>query len=112
MSIKAKQVAGVTTLVVVVVAVMSAWHMSTVTRLRMQEAQSVAQVLADAIFQRIFDVVNRGLAIRTRRFSRTPASRTILNSGIASKPAARYGLSAAIVRPDGRVIRSRWTDLG
>ncbi len=60
MSIKAKQVAGVTTLVVVVVAVMSAWHMGTVTRLRLQEAQSVAQVLADAIFQRIFDVVKPG----------------------------------------------------
>ena len=106
MSIKAKQVAGVTTLVVVVVAVMSAWHMSTVTRLRMQEAQSVAQVLADAIFQRIFDVVQPGTRDPYEAIQQDPGLTTILNSGIASKPAARYGLSAAIVRPDGRVIRA------
>jgi signal transduction histidine kinase len=105
-SIKAKQVAGVATLVVVVVAVMSAWHMSTVTRLRLQEAQSLAQVLADAIFQRVFDVVQPGTRDPYEAIQQDPGLMTILNSGIASKPATRYGLSAAIVRPDGRMVRA------
>ena len=45
--------------------------MVTVTRLRLQEAQSVAQLLADAMFQRVFDVTNAGPRIRTRPSSRT-----------------------------------------
>ena len=70
-----------TTLVVVVVAVMSAWHMVTVTRLRLQEAQSVAQVLADAMFQRVFDVVNAGPRDPYEAIQQDGGLRTILNSG-------------------------------
>jgi signal transduction histidine kinase len=104
LSIKAKQVAGVTTLVVVVVAVMSAWHMVTVTRLRLQEAQSVAQLLADAMFQRVFDVVNAGPRDPYEALQQDSGLRTILNSGIGSAPAVRYVLYAAVVGPDGRAV--------
>ena len=104
MSIKAKQVAGVTTLVVVVVVVMSAWHMVTVTRLRLQEAQSVAQVLADSMFQRVFDVVNAGPRDPYQAIQQDGGLRTILNSGIGSAPAIRYVLYATVVGPDGRAV--------
>jgi signal transduction histidine kinase len=59
-SIKAKQVAGVTTLVVVVVAVLSAYHLATLTRLRLQDTVSRGEVLANAIFLRAADVVAQG----------------------------------------------------
>jgi signal transduction histidine kinase len=103
-SIKAKQVAGVATLVVVIVAVMSAWHMSTVTRLRLQEAQSVAQLLADAIYQRVFDIVNAGPRDPYAAIQQDGGLRAILNSGLASAPATRYVLYAAVVKPDGEVV--------
>ena len=51
MSIKAKQVAGVTTLVVVVVAVLSAYHLATLTQLNLQDTASRGEVLAQAIFR-------------------------------------------------------------
>jgi len=49
MSIKAKQVAGVTTLVVAVVAVLSAYHLATLARLSLQETASRGEMLAQAI---------------------------------------------------------------
>ena len=57
MSIKTKQVAGVTTLVVVVVAVLSAYHLTTLARLSLQETSSRGEMLARAIFQRAREVV-------------------------------------------------------
>ena len=46
MSIKAKQVAGVTTLVVLVVAVLSAYHLATLARLRLEDSEERGQMLA------------------------------------------------------------------
>ena len=57
MSIKAKQVAGVTTLVVVVVAIMSAYHLATLARFSLQETASRGEMLGQAIFQRAREVV-------------------------------------------------------
>ena len=102
-SIKAKQVAGVTTLVVVIVAVMSAWHMVTVTRLRLQEAQSVAQMLADAIYQRVFDIVNAGHRESVPAIQQDGGLRAILNSG-SGRRRRRYVLYAAVVEPDGQAV--------
>jgi signal transduction histidine kinase len=56
-SIKAKQVAGVTTLVVVVVAVLSAYHMATLARLSLEETASRGEMLAQAISLRAREVV-------------------------------------------------------
>jgi signal transduction histidine kinase len=104
LGIKAKQVAGVTTLVVLVVLAMSAWHMMTVARLRLQEAQSVAQLLADAVYQRIFDVVNAGPTEPYAALQQDGGLRTILNSSVGSTPSSRYVLYAAIVNPDGVAV--------
>ena len=61
MSIKAKQVAGVTTLVVVVVAVLSACHLAHAgAAAAARKRQSRGELLADAIFQRAADVVAHG----------------------------------------------------
>lgn len=103
-SIKTRQVAGVATLVVVVVAVMSAWHMATVTRLRLQEAQSVAQLLGDTIFQRVFDVVDAGPRDPYAAIQQDAGLRAILNAVVVSNPATRYVLYAAVVAPDGRSV--------
>ena len=56
MSIKAKQVAGVTTLVVVIVGILSAWHLATLARTSLEETQLRGQMLALAIFQRAREV--------------------------------------------------------
>ena len=57
MSIKAKQVAGVTSLVVVVVMALSAYHMATLVRLNLEDTASHGQMLANAIFHRAKQVV-------------------------------------------------------
>jgi hypothetical protein len=51
-SIKAKQVAGVTSLVVAVVMALSAYHMTTLARLNIEDTASRGQMLKNAIFQR------------------------------------------------------------
>src|SRR6476620_9253620 len=56
MSIKGRQVAGVTTLVVFIVAVLSAFHLATLARLSLAESQSRGDLLLHAIFQRARDV--------------------------------------------------------
>ena len=71
--IKAKQVAGVTTLVVVVVLGLSAYHLATLARLSLQETASRGEMLAQAIFQRARQVVAEGAPIRTRRCAPTAA---------------------------------------
>ena len=58
MSIKSRQVAGVTSLVVVIVAALSAYHLATLTRLSLEETVSRADLLRQAIFQRARDVVS------------------------------------------------------
>jgi len=94
----------VTTLVVVVVLVMSTWHMVTVTRLRLQEAQSVAQLLADAMFQRVFDVTNAGPQDPYQAIQQDDGLKAIINAGLGSAPAVRYVLYATIVGPDRKAV--------
>jgi signal transduction histidine kinase len=104
-SIKAKQVAGVTTLVVIVVIVMSAWHMSTVTQLRLEETRSGAQQLADAMFQRVTAVA----AAHPTPSEAYPdiredgGLRSILDSTFTSE-ASRNVLYAAVVDPKGLAL--------
>ncbi|HUR96061.1 MAG TPA: ATP-binding protein [Gemmatimonadales bacterium] len=93
-----------TTLVVVVVLVMSTWHMVTVTRLRLQEAQSVAQLLADAMFQRVFDVTNAGPPEPYSAIQQDDGLKAIINTGLGSAPAVRYVLYTTVVGPDGKAV--------
>ena len=57
MSIKSRQVAGVTSLVVVIVAVLSAFHLVALARLSLQESASRGDLLRQSIYQRARDVV-------------------------------------------------------
>ncbi len=98
MSIKARQVAGVTTLVGVVVAVLSALHLATLARLSLQETESRGQMLSNAIFQAAREARGPGImeALRTDR-----GVRSILESSIGYSPNVTY---AAIVDPDGKAV--------
>ena len=103
MSIKAKQVAGVTTLVVIVVAAMSAWHMATLARLSLQQTSSRAQLLKDAIFHRTAAVVNAtaGSGDPYAALQQDGGIRSILEASIGYSENVLY---AAIVKPDGTVV--------
>jgi hypothetical protein len=57
LSIKAKQVAGVTTLVVGIVAILSGYHLSTLSRFLLEETASRAELLSQALYQRAFEVM-------------------------------------------------------
>src|SRR5215831_7258960 len=57
MSIKSRQVAGVTTLVVLIVTALSAYHLATLARLSLQETAARGELLKQAIFQRAREVV-------------------------------------------------------
>ncbi|HEX2457658.1 MAG TPA: ATP-binding protein [Vicinamibacterales bacterium] len=101
MSIKAKQVAGVTTLVVLVVLAMSAWQMTTLTRLRIGETRAGAKLLADAIFQRATAVVKDAPADPYAALQSDGGLRSILEAGIGYSPNVLY---VAIVKPDGTAV--------
>ena len=101
MSIKAKQVAGVTTLVVLVVAALSAYHLAMIARLSFEDTASRGDMLAHAIFQRAKEVVGEGgtdpyAALRADR-----SIRSLLESSTAYFPNVTY---AAIVNKDGAVV--------
>jgi len=57
LSIKSRQVAGVTSLVVIIVAALSAYHLATLARLSLEETASRGSLLSQAIFQRARQVV-------------------------------------------------------
>jgi signal transduction histidine kinase len=104
-SIKAKQVAGVTTLVVAVVLAMSGWQMSTLMRLRLEQTQSSAQLLSDAIFQRVYGVAASAPADPYRALREDGGLRSILLASIApSNPDGQNILYTAVVGPDGVAI--------
>ncbi len=63
-----------TTLVVVVVAAVSAYHVATLVRLNFEETAVARQMLAQAIFQRAKEVVAQGRTIPTKRSAATAAS--------------------------------------
>ncbi len=80
---KSRQVAGVTTLVLFIVAVLSAFHLATLARLSLNESASRGDLLRQAIFQRARDVAPRAAA----------------STGPASDPAAAY----AALQKDGGI---------
>jgi signal transduction histidine kinase len=102
LSIKAKQVAGVTGLVVLVVFVMSGWQMATLLQLRLEQTQTSARQLADVIFQRVYDVVSAEPADPQRALREDSGIRSILLASIApANPQGQNILYAAVVGPDG-----------
>jgi signal transduction histidine kinase len=84
LGIKGKQVLGVTSLVGAVVVILSVLHLSRVASVSLDESRARAELVANAIFHRAFDVVARGgdpyTALRA-----DPGLRSLLESSLFSK---------------------------
>ncbi len=100
MSIKAKQVAGVTTLVVSIVAILSGYHLSTLSRFLLAETESRAELLSQALFQRAFSVVRERPTDPYVALQQDGGIRAILESSAY----AENVIYAAIVNPSGQPI--------
>jgi methyl-accepting chemotaxis protein len=99
MSIKSRQVAGVTTLVVVIVSALSSYHLATLARLSLQESASRGELLRHAISQRAGEVplgADPYTALRE-----DGGIRSILQSSVGYSPNVVY---AAIVNNDGIAV--------
>jgi signal transduction histidine kinase len=105
MSIKSRQVAGVTTLVVLIVIALSAYHLATLARLSLQESAARGELLRQAIFQRAREVVPAAkdpyAALRE-----DGGIRSLLQSSVGYSPNVTY---AAIVDRDGVAVAHSFT---
>ena len=99
LSIKTKQVAGVTAIVGLAVIVLSAFYLSSLTRVRLQESRARGELLANAIFHRAQAVVSSGLDPATALAS-DAGLQSILESN-AYSPQLTY---AYIVDRQGKAI--------
>ena len=107
MSIKARQVLGVTVLVGLVVAVLSAVHLATLARLSMDETASRGELLANAVFQRAREVVP-GTSDPYAALRQDPGLRSILESSIAYSKNVTY---AAVVDTQGVAVAHSFRSL-
>jgi signal transduction histidine kinase len=108
-SIKSRQVAGVTSLVVIIVAALSVFHLSTLARLSTQETASRGELLKLAIFERAREVVSTAKDPYTA-LRQDATIRLLLNSSIGYSPDVTY---AAITDKDGiAVAHSRTSEEG
>jgi signal transduction histidine kinase len=107
-SIKAKQVAGVTTLVVVIVAILSAYHLATLARLSLGDAAARGEMLAQAVFQRAHGVSREAGGDPYKALRDDGGVRAILQSAIGYSPTVLY---AAIVNPEGIAIAHSFLSL-
>ena len=108
MSIKAKQVAGVTTLVVLVVAALSAYHLSTLARLSLTDAAERGKMLAAAVFQRSHEVVRQAGGNPYQALREDGGVRSLLESSIGYGPSVLY---AAIVDTKGVAVAHAFPSL-
>jgi len=98
LSIKAKQVAGVTALVVLVVAGMIAVQIASLTRLRIDETASRAKSLKEAMLHRAAGVVREaGMTDPYVAIRNDSGMRSILESAVTTQPDTNTILYAAIV---------------
>ena len=108
MGIKAKQVAGVTTLVVVVVVALSAYHVATLVRLNFEETAARGQLLAQLILQRAKEVVAQGLTDPYEALRTDGGIRSIIESSTANWPSVNY---VAIVDAKGVAVVHNYSTL-
>jgi signal transduction histidine kinase/HAMP domain-containing protein len=99
LSIRTKQVLGVTALVGAVVSAMSLHSLAEVARVRVEETRNRADLLARAIYQRTFQVVPTAADPYTA-LAEDGGLKAILQSSIYSPQV----IDAAIVAPDGRIV--------
>jgi signal transduction histidine kinase len=100
MSLKGRQVAGVTTLVVIIVAVLSVFHLASLARLSLQESSARGDMLKQMIYQRARDVVIAA-SDPYPALEEDGGIRSLLESALAFSPNVVY---AAIVNKDGVAI--------
>ncbi len=100
MSIKSRQVAGVTSLVVFVVAALSAFHLVSLARIAMQDSAARGEMLREAIYQRARDVV-AGAQDPYASLEQDGGIRSLLESASAYSRDVVY---AAIVNKDGIAV--------
>jgi signal transduction histidine kinase len=103
-SIKAKQVAGVTSLVVLVVAGMTVLQMASITRLRIEETNSRATQLKEIILHRAAAVVQTGPAEPYKALQDDGGLRSILVAAVTNQPETNTILYAAIGDTKGNAI--------
>ena len=101
MSIKAKQVAGVTTLVVAVVAILSAYHLGTMSAFLLEETASRAELMSRALFQRTLEVVREHPNDAYEALQADGGIRAILDASIGYSDYVNY---AAIADPAGIAV--------
>ncbi len=112
MSIKAKQVAGVTALVVLVVAGMIAVQIASLTRLRIDETASRAKTLKEAMLHRAAVVVREaGTGDSYAALRKDGGMRSILESAVTNQPDTNTILYAAIVDTKGIAVAHSTPDL-
>ena len=99
LSIKTKQVAGVTFIVALALVSLSAFYLSALTRVRLEESRSRGELLANAIFHRAQAVVGEGV---------DPAGALATDAGLQSilesSAFSRQLTYAAIVDTQGKAI--------
>jgi signal transduction histidine kinase len=100
MSIKGRQVAGVTTLVLIIVAVLSVFHLASLARLSLQESAQRGDMLEQMIFQRARDVVVAA-PDPYPALQQDASIRLLLESTLAYSPNVVY---AAILDKDGVAV--------
>jgi signal transduction histidine kinase len=100
MSIKSRQVAGVTSLVVFIVASLSVYHLATIARIDLQESASRGDMLREAIYQRARDVVPTAKDPYAA-LQKDGGIRSLLESAVAYSRNVTY---AAIVNKDGVAV--------
>jgi signal transduction histidine kinase len=112
LSIKAKQVAGVTALVVLVVAGMIAVQIASLTRLRIDETASRAKTLKEAMLHRAAVVVrDAGTGDSYAALRNDGGMRSILESAVTNQPETNTILYAAIVDTQGNAVAHSTPDL-
>jgi hypothetical protein len=108
-SIKAKQVAGVTSLVVAVVMALSAYHMASLVRLNLEDTASRGQMLANAIFQRASQVVAQGAPDAYQALRDDGGIQSLISSGSTFSKNVAY---VAIVNKDGIAVAHTYQLVG
>jgi signal transduction histidine kinase len=111
-SIKAKQVAGVTTLVVLVVAGMITVQIASLTRLRIDETKSRATTLKESMLDMAAVVVREaGTTDPYEAIRKDGGMRSTLRSSVTNQPETNTILYAAIVDNNGIAIAHSTPDL-
>ncbi len=100
MSLKSRQVAGVTSLVVFIVAALSAFHLASLARIAIQDSATRGEMLRQAIYQRARDVVP-GAKDPYAALEQDGGIRSLLESASAYSRDVTY---AAIVNKDGIAV--------